>query len=59
MAKPRELQEAELIDMFCQRYSCPPSVILAEDVSMLRRLNTVASGQCEKCHRPLHRGTDC
>lgn len=32
---PLELSHARLIDGLCQRYGCPPSVILAEDAAQL------------------------
>lgn len=41
--KPFEVEEAALVDGLCRRYSQPPSVILAEDVSMLQRLAIMAA----------------
>jgi hypothetical protein len=35
VAKPWELQRAELIDGLCQRYGCRPSQLLAEPVDLL------------------------
>ena len=39
-----ELVKAKMIDNLCQRYSCLPSELLREDVSMLKRLGIVAEG---------------
>ena len=43
--KPWEVEEAELIDGFCQRYSCLPSQLLQEDATILRMLAIVQEGQ--------------
>ena len=45
--KPSELQTAEIIDGLCQRYSCLPSQVLAEDVGILRMLDIVTQGKVE------------
>ena len=45
IVKPWELEEAELIDGFCQRYSCLPSQLLEEDATILRMLAIVQEGQ--------------
>ena len=45
--KPSELQTAEIIDGLCQRDSCLPSQVLAEDVGILRMLDIVAQGKVE------------
>ena len=45
--KPPELQTAEIIDGLCQRYSCLPSQVLAEDVGILRMLDIVTQGKVE------------
>jgi hypothetical protein len=39
--KPIELEAAEIVDGICQRYSCLPSQVMAEDVGILRLLNIV------------------
>jgi len=46
--KPWELESAEMIDGLCQRYSCLPSALLSEDVTILRMLATVVEGQPEQ-----------
>lgn len=38
MSKPAELFEAETIDALCQRWSCPPSVVLAEDTAYVLQM---------------------
>ena len=45
--KPTELELAEIIDGICQRYSCLPSAVLAEDVGILRMLAIVSEGKVE------------
>ena len=45
--KPVELETAEIIDGICQRYSCLPSQLLAEDVGILRMLAIVSAGKVE------------
>jgi len=45
--KPPELQYAEIIDGLCQRFSCLPSQVLAEDVGILRMLDIVSQGKVE------------
>ena len=45
--KPWELEEAELIDGLCQRYSCLPSQLMTEDVTLLRMVAIVQEGQPE------------
>ena len=47
ITKPWELEEAELIDGFCQRYSCLPSQLLREDATILRMVAIVQEGQPE------------
>ena len=47
MAKPVELEMAEVVDGICQRYSCLPSHLLAEDVGILRMLAIVGEGKVE------------
>lgn len=47
MIKPWELQEAELIDGLCQRYSCLPSALLAEEATILKMVAIVQEGQPE------------
>lgn len=46
--KPAELIEAEIIDGLCRRYGCPPSVILAEEASILQMLAIVTMGQSQE-----------
>ena len=46
--KPIELDTAETIDGICQRYSCLPSALLAEDVGILRMLAIVNEGKVEE-----------
>ena len=36
-----------MIDNLCQRYSCLPSQVLAEDVSVLRLVATVMEGETD------------
>jgi len=45
--KPTELEIAEIVDGICQRYSCLPSAVLAEDVGVLRLLAIVSEGKLE------------
>ena len=45
ITKPWELEEAELIDGLCQRYSCLPSQLMAEDATILRMMALVQEGQ--------------
>ena len=47
IVKPWELEEAELIDGLCQRYSCLPSQLMVEDVTLLRMVAIVQAGQPE------------
>ena len=44
---PIELEVAEIIDGLCQRYSCLPSAVMAEDVGILRMLAIVTEGKVE------------
>jgi len=44
VSEPVELLEAKMIDNLCQRYSCLPSQLLGEDVSLLKRIGIVAEG---------------
>ena len=46
--KPLILQNAELIDGLCQRYSVLPSQLVKEDVSLLRLMHIVSLGIKEK-----------
>ncbi len=46
--RPWEHEQAELIDTLCRRYSQPPSVLLAEDVGILRRLAVLEYGERSK-----------
>jgi hypothetical protein len=50
IVKPWELEEAELIDGFCQRYSCLPSQLLKEDATILRMLAIVQEGQPDEAN---------
>ena len=47
ISKPWELEEAELIDGLCQMYSCLPSQLMGEDVTLLRMVAIVQEGQPE------------
>jgi len=47
ISKPTELEMAEIVDGICQRYSCLPSAVLAEDVGILRMLTIVSEGKVE------------
>ena len=47
MAKPVELEVAEIVDGMCQRYSCLPSQLLAEDVGVIKMLAIVSEGKVE------------
>jgi len=38
---------AEVVDGICQRYSCLPSQLMAEDVGILRLLSIVEAGKTE------------
>jgi len=38
---------AEIVDGICQRYSCLPSQLMAEDVGILRMLAIVSEGKVE------------
>ena len=48
ISKPVELEMAEIVDGSWQRYSCLPSAVMAEDVSILRMLAIVADGKVEE-----------
>ena len=48
MTKPNELELAEIVDGICQRYSCLPSAVMAEDVGILRMLAIVGEGKIEE-----------
>ena len=39
---------AEIVDGICQRYSCLPSAVMAEDVGVLRMLAIVSEGKVEE-----------
>ena len=47
IVKPIELEQAEIIDNLCQRYSCLPSQVMGEDVGILRMLAIVGEGKVE------------
>ena len=47
ITKPVELDMAEIVDGICQRYSCLPSQLMAEDVGILRMLAIVSEGKVE------------
>ena len=47
ITKPVQLEIAEIVDGICQRYSCLPSAVLAEDVGILRMLAIVSEGKVE------------
>ena len=42
VAEPWPLAKAKLIDRMCQRYSCLPSQVLAEDAYIIQMLNILA-----------------
>lgn len=48
VAKPVELEVAELVDGICQRYSCLPSEVMSEDVGILKMLDMVGQSQEKK-----------
>ena len=39
---------AEIVDNICQRYSCLPSQLMAEDAGILRMLTLVSEGKVEE-----------
>jgi hypothetical protein len=39
------LERAELIDGLCQRYSCLPSQLMAEEVTILQMIAIVEAGK--------------
>lgn len=45
--KPIELELAEVVDGLCQRYSCLPSQVMAEEVGILRLVTIVAEGKTD------------
>jgi len=45
--KPLELYQAEIVDAICQRYSCLPSELYKEDVSLMRLLHIVGLNEAE------------
>ena len=47
ISKPVELEMAEIVDGICQRYSCLPSAVMAEDVGILRMLTIISEGKVE------------
>ena len=47
VSKPVDLELAEIVDGICQRYSCLPSAVMAEDVGILRMLSIVGEGRVE------------
>ena len=47
VTEPIELMEAKVIDNICQRYSCLPSQLMDEDISLLQRIATVMEGESD------------
>ena len=47
ITKPLALEQAELIDGICQRYSVLPSALLREDIGLLKMLHLVTLGTKE------------
>ena len=43
--KPVELELAEIVDGLCQRYSCLPSQVMAEDVGILKMIDIVGQNE--------------
>jgi len=43
--KPVELEAAEIMDGLCQRYSCLPSQVMAEDVGILKMIDIVGQNE--------------
>ena len=41
VGEPWELVKARMIDNLCQRYSCLPSELLAEDVDRIMRMHSI------------------
>jgi hypothetical protein len=48
ITKPLELYQAEIVDGICQRYHQLPSVVLDEDVSLLKLLHIVSLNEEQK-----------
>ena len=48
ITKPVELEAAEIVDGICQRYSCLPSQVMADEVGILRILNIVGQNSEEE-----------
>ena len=47
VAKPLDLELAEIVDGICQRYGCLPSAVMGEDVGILKMLSIVGEGKVE------------
>ena len=47
VAKPVDLELAEIVDGICQRYGCLPSAVMGEDVGILKMLSIVGEGKVE------------
>ena len=47
VAKPLDLELAEIVDGICQRYGSLPSAVLGEDIGILRMLAIVTEGKVE------------
>ena len=48
IVKPAQLVTAEIIDGICQRYSCLPSQVLGEDVSLIKTIQIAELGRIEE-----------
>ena len=47
VAKPLDLELAEIVDGICQRYGCLPSAVMGEDGGILKMLSIVGEGKVE------------
>lgn len=48
IGKPSPLVTAEILDGICQRYSCLPSQVLQEDVSLIKNIQIAELGKIEE-----------
>jgi len=48
IGKPMQLMTAEIIDGICQRYSCLPSQLMDEDVSLIKNIQIAELGRIEE-----------
>ena len=54
VTEPWQLTKARMIDTMCQRYSCLPSALLAEDVDLIIQMHAILAlaGDFDSAERP-------